>query len=219
MEKEYVTLAEASRLTGLGESTLTRLGDKGVIETYRTRGNHRRFKRDDLIAFRGDGNSKRPNSRDRYIIYGRVSSKKQENDLERQVEFLKQDHAGYEVITDIASGLNFSRSGLRKILNLLLAGTEIHLAVAHKDRLSRFGHELIEYLIVQNGGDVSYSDDGTAKSKQEELAEDLLAVVQVFNCRANGQRRNRKRCETPPVTKVFDEENEVEVDGVTEEDH
>lgn len=219
MEKEFVTLAEASRLTGLGESTLTRLGDTGVIETYRTRGNHRRFRRDDLIAFRGDGNTKRPTIRDRYIIYGRVSSKKQEDDLERQVEFLKQDHAGYEVITDIASGLNFSRAGLRKILNLILAGTRVHLAVAHKDRLARFGHELIEYLIVQNGGDVSYSDDSTAKSKQEELAEDLLAVIQVFNCRANGRRRHTKRCDIPPIPEVCDEENEVEVDAVTEEDH
>lgn len=211
MDREFVTLSEACKLTGLG--------DKEEIKVYRTQGGHRRFKRSDLIALRGDGGHQRRIARNvKFIIYARVSSKKQSDDLTRQVEMLRESYNGYEVITDVASGLNFSRPGLRQILNLLLAGTQIHLAVAHKDRLARFGHELIEYLILQNGGDVSYSDDSTVKSKQEELAEDLLSIIQVFNCRANGRRRNKKRLQQPQLSENSDEENEGEIDNTPETD-
>ena len=218
MESEFVTLAEARRLTGLSESTVTRLGDSGEIQIYRTQGGHRRYKRSDLIEIRGGGETKKRTAREvKFIIYARVSSKKQSDDLDRQIDMLRDVYDGYELITDIASGLNFSRPGLRKILDMLLRGTQVHLAVAHKDRLARFGYELIEYLVLQNGGDVSYEDASSAKSKDEELAEDLLAIIQVFNSRANGRRRNKKQNREIGLSETDHKEDEVEINDPAEE--
>ena len=88
------------------------------------------------------------------FIYARVSSKKQVDDLSRQIEFIKKsrpEYASYLPITDIASGINFNRKGLGEILDASLRGSLGELVVAHRDRLSRFGFDLIKLVIEKPG--------------------------------------------------------------------
>lgn len=93
-----------------------------------------------------------------------------------------------EIIQDIGSGLNFKRKGLLSILERILHGAKLTLVVAHKDRLARFGFELIEYLIKSNGGELLVLNR-VESSPQQELIQDLTAILTVFSFRMHGLRR------------------------------
>ena len=125
------------------------------------------------------------------ICYCRVSSHKQTGDLQRQVAFMQQHFPNAEVITDVASGLNYRRKGLASILERLHQGDKLTLVVAYRDRLARFGTELIEQILQQNGGELLVLNQRDL-SPPEELTQDLLAILTVFSARANGLRRYRK---------------------------
>ena len=81
------------------------------------------------------------------IVYARVSSRKQLGDLERQITLLEKSRPGYRVVSDIGSGINFKRRGLLHVLDLAISGRLDELVVAHRDRLMRFGFELIEHIL------------------------------------------------------------------------
>lgn len=125
------------------------------------------------------------------MAYARVSSRKQKDDLERQIAYLKAKEPNAEVITDIASGLNFKRKGLTTLLERCLQGDKLTVVVAHRDRLARFGFELIEWLIERNGGQVVVLSKSAHTSPTDELFQDLLAVLGVFAARMPGLRRYR----------------------------
>jgi predicted site-specific integrase-resolvase len=139
------------------------------------------------------------------VLYARVSSEKQRPDLERQVEDLRraiQPHQQlYEVIEDVGSGLNWHRQGLQTLLERIHKGQVGEVVVFHKDRLCRFGFELVEWIftkagvkLVVLGQDLASRPDDDAR-EQQELAEDLLSIVTVFVAKHNGRRSatNRKR--------------------------
>ena len=92
-----------------------------------------------------------------------------------------------EIATDVAGGLNWQRKGLLSILERLHRGDKLDVVVAHRDRLARFGFELIEWLVVQNGGTVLVLNQPDA-SPESELTEDLLAILHTFSCRMHGLR-------------------------------
>jgi predicted site-specific integrase-resolvase len=124
------------------------------------------------------------------ICYCRVSSAKQRDDLERQIAFMRERYPTADIVKDIGSGLNFKRKGLRALLLRLLAGDKLTLVVAHRDRLARFGFDLIEYLVEQNGGELVVLDQ-TVHSPTTELTQDLLTILTVFSCRMHGLRKYR----------------------------
>ena len=95
-----------------------------------------------------------------------------------------------EIVTDVAGGLNWQRKGLLSILERLHRGDKLDVVVAHRDRLARFGFELIEWLVQQNGGRVVVLNQPDA-SPESELTEDLLAILHRFSCRMHGLRRYR----------------------------
>jgi predicted site-specific integrase-resolvase len=121
-------------------------------------------------------------------------------DLSRQLDFLLQpQYTGYTVITDIASGINFKRKGLAIILESCLQGDIGEVIVAHTDRLCRFGYEFIEQLVNKAGGKITVlGDSGNDNSDEQELTDDLLAIIHIFSCRQMGKRSyaNRKPKDT-----------------------
>jgi len=167
----YLKLREAVAATGLHANTLRRYADQGTIESRRTPSGQRLFAID---AWLGRGASAD------VVCYARVSSQKQKDDLERQVAFLKGKHPEGQVVTDVASGLNFKRKGLASILERVMRGDKLRLVVAHRDRLARFGFDLIEQLVKHNGGEVVVLHKSHQASPAEEIAQDLLAVLGVF---------------------------------------
>ena len=128
------------------------------------------------------------------ICYVRVSTNGQKDDLERQKEYMKKKYKKYELIEDIGSGINFNRRGLRKIIELAINGRINKLVVAHKDRLTRFGYELIEHLITKYSNGVIILDDEKEfkKEPKEELVEDVLQILNVYTAKMNGLRKYNK---------------------------
>ena len=162
--------------------TLRKWAREGRINYIRTEGNQRRYDVDSYIGL------SRPTIT---LCYCRVSSRKQSADLERQVAFMRERYPDAEVVTDLASGLNFKRKGLLSILERIHAGDKLRVVVAYRDRLARFGTELIETLLERNGGELVVLNQRDL-SPEEELTTDLLAILTVFGAPVNGLRRYRK---------------------------
>ena len=130
------------------------------------------------------------------IVYARVSSAHQQRDLERQCQDLQRAYPAHELVIDVGSGLNFKRKGLLSILERVLRGVVQEVVVMHKDRLCRFGSELLEFVFARSGTKfVVHSSSNGAETDTRELADDLLAITTVFVARHNGLRSgaNRRR--------------------------
>ncbi len=180
----YVSARKASELLDYTPDHLRKLANEGKIEYIRTGGGHRRYDVDGYIKSKSQSIAT--------VCYCRVSSTKQRDGLERQVEYMRSIYPAAEVIRDIGSGINFKRKGLRTLLERLMQGDKLQVVIAHRDRLARFGIDLIQYLIEQNGGELVVLDQ-TAHSPQEELTEDLLAILHVFSSRMHGLRSYRDK--------------------------
>ncbi|MBI1926870.1 IS607 family transposase [Candidatus Poribacteria bacterium] len=187
---KYVPVKKASEILGYHEDTLRRMANAGKIEVIRTEGGHRRYNVQAFI----DGKSQPTLTT---VCYCRVSSKKQKDDLERQVASMRSIYPNAEIIRDIGSGLNFKRPGLRSLLDRLLEGDQLSLIVAHRDRLARFGIELFRYLVESNGGELVVLDQAV-HSPTEELRSDLLSILHIFSCRMHGLRRYHRQIKEDP---------------------
>lgn len=178
-----VPLRKAMRITGLSANTLRKYADNGTIRASRIGNGQRLF---DTSSFH-QGWKEREEGKP-IVCYCRVSSGKQRDDLARQVVFMRERFPEAEIIKDIGSGLNFKRKGLDSILRRLMQGDKFTLIVAHRDRLCRFGFDLIESMFDKNGGEIMVLDKSEL-SPQRELVEDLLSIIHVFSCRLHGLRR------------------------------
>ena len=179
---KYIKGKDACGRLGVCMNTLRKTADDGRIETIRVSG-QRRYNVDAYLGLQQQQST---------ICYCRVSSHKQRDDLERQVAFMQEKYPQAEIIKDIGSGLNFKRKGLKAILERAMRGDRIHVVVAHRDRLARFGSELVRFVIESNGGQlVVLSEDSL--SPEQELTKDLLNIIHVFSCRMHGLRHYKKQ--------------------------
>ncbi|WP_293088165.1 recombinase family protein [Okeania sp. SIO3B5] len=97
-----------------------------------------------------------------------------------------------EVIKDIGSGLNFKRKGLRAILDRLLRGDQLTIIVTCRNRLTRFGFELIQYLVEQNGGKILVQGQ-TVYCPESEMVADVLSIIHIFSVRVHGLRKYKQK--------------------------
>jgi predicted site-specific integrase-resolvase len=211
-KKTFVSINEASDITGLSIQTIRKLGDTNEVKCYKTPSGHRRFDKQGLEAFCHAKfiDEQIPTNKKCNYIYTRVSSKKQLDDLSRQIEYIKQrraEYASYTFISDVASGINFKRKGLQTILESCIQGTIGELVVAHRDRLSRFGFDLIKTIVEKAGGTITVLDDEQNKSSEQELAEDLLSIIHIYSCRQMGKRSYKTTL--AKISKVENQTNET----------
>ena len=139
------------------------------------------------------------------IAYARVSSHDQKEDLERQSHVLENYCArqgwNFEVISDLGSGMNYQKKGLKKLMNLIIEKKISRLVLTHKDSLLRFGAELIFTICEINEIEVVIINQGSDISFEEELAQDVLEIITVFSARLYGSRsrKNKKLIEAAKV--------------------
>lgn len=130
------------------------------------------------------------------IGYCRVSSNKQKDDLARQVDHMKlyltSKGNPYEIIEDIGSGINYNKKGLNKLISMIINYKVDKVVVLYKDRLLRFGFELIENIAKLYDCQIEIIDS-TEKTEEQELVEDLIQIVTVFSCRLQGKRANKAK--------------------------
>jgi putative resolvase len=195
----FVKIGKAAEVLGVSIQTIRRWETQGSIcPDRKTTGGTRYYDLDKLLGFKKSDSCLT-------IAYARVSSHDQKADLVRQAQLLSNYCATqgwtYEVIQDLGSGMNYSKKGLKKLLDLILERKIKRLVLTHKDRLLRFGAELIftlceirqvEIVIINQGEDVSF---------EEELAKDVLEIITVFSARLYGARshKNKKLIEAAKV--------------------
>lgn len=184
---KLLRMNEVSEITGLAQSTLRLMHRKGELVPAKVSPGGTRYYSDEQIKeYMGiETVSKRI-----VIGYARVSSRKQEDDLNKQIENLKTymfaKGYSFEMITDIGSSVNYSRNGLTKLLERIHNGEVSKVVVLYKDRLVRFGFELLETVCKLNDCEIEIVDN-TPKTNEEELVNDLVKVVNVFGSELKGE--------------------------------
>lgn len=193
-----VSIGKLALELGVSKDTLRRWEAVGKISSERTLRGHRRY---DLNKILGKFPQK-VFSEKQTIAYARVSSHDQKNDLKRQVDLLASFCAthgwSFEVIQDLGSGLNYSKKGLKKLIQSICLGNIERLVLTHKDRLLRFGAELIFSLCEQFGVEVVIINKSEDATFEDDLVQDVLEIITVFSARLYGarSRKNKKLIET-----------------------
>lgn len=182
----YVTSREAALRLGLHPNTLRKYANDGRIKYIRTASGQRRYNVDAFLGCAVDRTT---------VAYCRVSSHSQKDDLASQVKFMQSRYPHAEIIQDVGSGLNYKRKGLKSLLGRCLRGEKLSIVVAHKDRLVRFGFELIEWLVNELGSELVVLSDDKGEPEQE-LTKDLLTIIHVFSCRLYGLRNYKGKKNT-----------------------
>ena len=192
---KYYSIGQFAKAIGKTTKTLRNWDKNGKLKPVRVEDTgYRYYSQEQLNHFLGLKLEKQINKK--IIGYCRVSSHKQKDDLERQIENVKtyMYAKGYqfEIITDIGSGINYNKKGLTQIIDMVTNSEVEKIVVLYKDRLIRFGYELIENLCNKFGTIIEIIDN-TEKTEQQELVEDLVQIVTVFSCRLQGKRANKAK--------------------------
>lgn len=186
---EYINTTETKNILKVTPQTLRAWAKENKIRSIRTPSNQRLYHKQDVYNLIGIHLTPKEKKK---IVYCRVSSKKQMDDLDRQKDFLQSKYPNHIMVTDIGSGIHWKRKGLKTILEQSLRGDVEEIVVAHRDRLCRFAFELLEFILQESGCKLVVHDEEHHKSTDEELAEDLLSIIHVYSCRNMGRRRYSK---------------------------
>ena len=182
------SISKFAKKIGMTAQTLRDWDKKGILKpAFISDGKHRYYSEAQLVRLL----QKREIKEKINIGYIRVSSKHQEDDLNRQCQILELFLAGkgmpFKIISDIGSGINYKKTGLKELLKLITINRIETICIMHKDRLVRFGFELIEYVCELHNVSIEIINDET-KTDEQEMVEDIMNIIHVFSCRMNGRR-------------------------------
>lgn len=192
--KKYYSIRKLSEMIDVSAQTLRNWEKSGkLIPDYKTSSGYRYYSQEQVDTITGN----KANIENRITIgYCRVSSAKQKDDLERQIEnvkaYLLAQGKPFEIIEDIGSGINYNKKGLLELLQKVIDRKVEKILVLHKDRLLRFGYELFENIVKSYNTSIEVIDN-TDKTEQQELVEDLIQIITVFSCRFQGKRAKKTK--------------------------
>jgi len=199
-------IREAAEFLGVSVQTLRRWDAEGRLVPERTAGGHRRY---DLAKLRPEWFHAVDTANRRTIAYARVSSHDQKDDLERQKQVLELFCARqgwtFEVIADLGSGMNYHKKGLKRLLDAIIGGKVGRLVITHKDRLLRFGAELVFAICEAKDVEVVILNQGEDTTFEEDLAKDVLEIITVFSARLYGSRSRKNQKLLDGVKKAVEE--------------
>jgi putative resolvase len=186
MPERLYTLKEACLLLGLHPRTIQKWDKQGKVRVVRTLGGRRRISESEIRRLQGEKGLRS------VIGYARVSSATQKDDLEGQVEYLRQ-RGVREVITDIGSGLNEKRKGFLRLLDRVLHNEVDKVVMLYEDRLTRFGFDTLWKVFEAHGTSIDVLNQVEMKSPQQELVDDLITVISHFSGKMYGLRSHRHK--------------------------
>ncbi|MBR4195924.1 MAG: IS607 family transposase [Synergistaceae bacterium] len=190
---ELISIGKFAKMVGVTPTTLRRMHLRGDFIPYHiTKSGTRYYSMEQLKEF-----SSGPRISEKIVIgYCRVSTPARKDDLETQVQNVKSYMyaKGYkfEIITDIGSGINYKKKGLLELIKKINNHEVSTVVVLYKDRLIRFGFDLLNYLCEINGVKIEIIDN-TEYSKEQELTDDLIQIITVFANRLYGQRSKKTK--------------------------
>ena len=205
MNNRFVKIGEAAKLLGVSVQALRNWEMEGkIMPSHRTPGGQRMY---DLAELLGVNDLTYPT-----IGYARVSSSDQKEDLERQHAVLEAfcNKKGWqtEIIRDLGSGMNYHKKGLLRLLELLVQGQMSRLVITHKDRLLRFGAEIVFRICELKGIEVVIINKGEQPSLEEELTQDVMEIMTVFCAKLYGRRSHKSKKMAQEIEKIVSEEKE-----------
>ena len=190
---KYYSINKFSKILGVSAQTLRNCDVNGKLHPHHTSSNGYRYYSHEQLNQVMNIN---PNIDRKIIGYYRVFSNKQKDDLQRQIEnmrmYLISQGKPFEIISDIGSGINYKKKGLKKLIKLITQNKVEKVVVLYKDILLRFGFELIEYIASLYNCKIEIIDN-TEKSEQQELVKDLVQIITVFSYKLQGKRANKAR--------------------------
>jgi len=197
MVERLLTLKETCKLLGIHPNTLRRWEKEGKIRVVRTPKGRRRIPESEVNRLMGIGDARSKGGKKRAAVYARVSSHDQKEDLERQKERLitYAVEKGYDVkaiLTDIASGLNENRKGLKRLFKLVEEREVDVVVVSYKDRLTRFGFRYLESYFKSHEVEIEVVNGDVHRDSRQELVEDLISLVSSFAGRLYGMRSKKR---------------------------
>ena len=191
---EYYTINKFSKIVGKTAQILRNWDKSGHLKPHHTSTNGYRYYSEEQInkVLKIEGCNK-----PKIVIgYCRVASTKQKDDLERQISnvsnYLLAQGRPFEIISDVGSGINYNKKGLQKLIQRIESGEVEKVVIIYKDRLIRFGFELIEYIAKLNQCSIEIIDN-TEKTQEQELVEDMIQVINLFACRLQGKRASKAK--------------------------
>ena len=183
-----LSISEAAYLLGVSTDTLRRWEKEDKITSSRTEGGHRRYDLTDILKDKEDAGLT--------ILYARVSTRQQLKDLDRQIAVLETYAAikgwrNCQTIKDIGSGVNYKKKGLNKLLSILTEGKATRLVLTTKDRLLRFGAELVFSICELYGVEVVILNKDPDSSPEDELVKDVLEIITVFSAKLHSMKSRK----------------------------
>jgi putative resolvase len=189
------SISEFSKRVNVSASTLRRWDSSGEFPAKKRPSGHRYYDESDVRKLL----NLTPEELRKVVVYCRVSSHGQKDDLRSQVEAMEKyclasGIAVDEWIQEVGGGMSFKRKKFLNLMDEIVSGEVKRLIVAHKDRLVRFGFDFIGHLAQRHGCEIEVINQESL-SPQEEMTEDLLAIVHTFSCRLYGMRKYKKEAE------------------------
>jgi len=176
----FVSPIKAAEHYKVSKETLRIRAVSGEIEFITTPGGHHRYK---IIPLDVNKLIRKK------IIYARVSSSKQKNNLENQIKFIKQQYPKYTVIKDIGSGFNFERKGFISILEQVMSGSIEEIIIAHNDRFTRIGFDFLLFICKHFNTKLTVLSDKEDKGHREEFTEEFISVITFYTSKFYGMRK------------------------------
>jgi predicted site-specific integrase-resolvase len=189
----HVSIGETAIILGVSVVTLRRWDRSGLLKPiFRTFGNHRRYNLSDITKiYNKDSNIKK------VVGYSRVSTFDQKKDLKVQSEvisnYIKSKYTDFEIIEDLGSGLNYNKRGLKKLIKMICEQRISVLVLTHKDRLLRFGSEIIINLCERFNVKVEIINSTEEETFEQALCNDVLSIITVFSAKLHGKRSHKNQ--------------------------
>lgn len=203
---KYYSAKSVRLMLGVTAQTLRNWDREGKLKPAYVKSNgYRYYSEEQILSYTQERKTKKNLN---IIGYARVSSKKQIDDLERQKEnlskYIDNKYGEHEIITDIGSGINYEKPGLKKLIEKINKKEVDLIVVLYKDRLLRYGFELVEYFAKLNNVKIDIVD-GHDKTEEQELVEDLVQIITVFSCKIQGKRKANTKYLLDKVEKKINE--------------
>jgi len=200
-----ITIGKAAKEAGVTVETLRSWEKAGKIKSERTKGGHRRYQVEEIESFANrDKKSEKVTA-----IYGRVSTPGRKNDLEIQKQVLQLYCASkgwkYRIVEDIGSGLNYNKKGLLELIKLIESNQIERIVLNYKDRLLRFGSEIIFEICKYHGIEIVIINEDEIKTYEEELVEDVLSIITVFSSKLYGSKSHKSKTVLETANKLFED--------------
>ncbi len=191
---KYYSTKKVTEILGVTAQTLRNWDKEGKLKPSYVKSNgYRYYSEESILSYTQERKTKKNLN---VVGYARVSSKKQSDDLERQINnlntYISSKYDSFDIITDIGSGINYNKPGLKKLIEKINKKEVDLIIVLYKDRLLRFGFEIVEYFAELNNVKIEILDK-IDKNQDEELVEDLVQIITVFSCKIQGKRKTKTK--------------------------